>query len=108
MYLSSFIIIFVLSSRPPDLRLDVSCQLRLPSITVCQQLLLIVKQLLVSLGCVLVVWPLNDCVYRASSLAITAIYAFRHIDIVSSCSSWSVWSWFTFNCDCLCWACGSA
>ena len=54
--------------------------------------------------CIFVVGTLNNCVNRACILAVSAINAFCHVDIVASCSSGSIGSWLAFYCYCVCWA----
>lgn len=82
-----------------DLRLDVTRQLRLPSISVGKQLLLVVEQLLVVDSRVFVVRPLHDCIDWTRVLAKAAIDALGHIDIVASGSSGPVRSWLALNRD---------
>lgn len=46
---------------------------------------------------IFVVWSFNDCINWASLLAISAVNAFCHIDIISGCSSRSIRSRLTFD-----------
>src|SRR5713226_10486073 len=57
--------------------------LGLPAVAVRQQLFLVVEQFLAGLGGELEIRPLDDGIDRAGLLAIAAIDAFRHIDIVA-------------------------
>src|ERR1700730_5372834 len=57
--------------------------LGLPTVAVLQQLLLVVEQLLMRLGRELEVRPLVDRIDRTRFLAIAAIDAFRHINVVT-------------------------
>src|ERR1700730_7910608 len=57
--------------------------LGLPTVAVLQQLLLVVEQLLMRLGRELEVRPLDDRIDRTRFLAIAAIDAFRHINVVT-------------------------
>ena len=82
-----------------DLRFDVPGQLRLPSVTVCQQFLLVVEQFLMSNGGVLVIGALDNGINRASFLAEAAIDTFCHVDVVSSSSSGTIGSGLTFDGD---------
>ena len=53
------------------------------------------------LRCKFIVWPLNYCIYGTGLLTKTTINTFGHIYIVTSCSSTTVCSLFSFDCDCL-------
>ena len=53
--------------------------------------------------CILVVWTFNNCVHWACILTVTAIYAFCHVYVVSSRSSWTIWTRFALDCYCVCW-----
>src|SRR5439155_22595498 len=57
--------------------------LGLPAITVRQQLLLVKEQFLVRLGRELEIRPLDDRIDRTGLLAIAAIDALRHVDVVA-------------------------
>src|SRR5689334_11500021 len=54
-----------------------------PAVTVIQQLLLVVEELLPGLGRELEVRPLDDGIHRAGLLAQAAIDALRHVDVVA-------------------------
>ena len=73
-----------LSTRLPVkvVRLNVLGKHILPSISVRQQLLLVVQELLVVLDRELKVRALDNGVDRARLLAVTAVDALRHVDIV--------------------------
>lgn len=58
-------------------------------------------------SCIFVVRALYDSIYWASFLTIPAKYAFCHINVISSCSSWSIRSRLAFDCNSSCWACCS-
>lgn len=47
---------------------------------------------------------LYDCVDRTALLAQATVYAFCHVDIISSSPSTSIFTLFCFNYDGLCWA----
>jgi hypothetical protein len=70
-------------SELADLRLDVARELGLPPVAVGQQFLLAVEELLVVDGGVLVVGSLHDGVHWAGLLAVPAVDALRHVDVVS-------------------------
>jgi hypothetical protein len=70
-----------------------------PFVSVCNQLLLVVKKLFVKEGCVFKIWSFYDSVYRAGFLAETAENALGHIYIIFSCSAGSVRAGLTFNCN---------
>src|SRR6202035_324774 len=55
----------------------------LPAVAVREQLVLVVKQLFASLRGEFEIRPLNDRVDRAGLLAIAAINALRHVDVVA-------------------------
>lgn len=98
----------MLESELPDLRLDVARQLRLPSVPVCQQLLLAVEELLVVDSCVLVVRSFDDGIDWAGILAVPAIDALGHVNVVASGPSGSVWARLALDGDCVGGACSSA
>ena len=83
---------------------DDSSQLRLPLVSVCQQLLLVVQQLLSGLGGVLGVWRLDDSVDWARLLAESAVDALGHVDVVACCAAGSVLALLGLDGDGLCWA----
>lgn len=91
----------MLESELPDLRLDVARQLRLPSVSVGQQLLLAVEELLVVDGRVLVVRALNDGIDWACVLAVPAVDALGHIDVVTRGPPGSVGAWLALDGDCV-------
>src|SRR5579872_913648 len=55
----------------------------LPAVAVREQLFLVVEQLLAGLGGEFEIRPLDDRIDRACLLAIAAIDAFRHVDVVA-------------------------
>lgn len=65
---------------------DVTGELWFPAISVGQQLFLVVEQLFVIDSGVLVVGALHNGVNRTGLLAIPAIYALCHVDIVAGSS----------------------
>jgi hypothetical protein len=103
-------------------RRDTGRQLRLPLVTVRQELLFVVQQLLASLSGVLLVrrciagvsiYPtcspegvltLNNGIDGARLLAETAVDTLGHVDIVSSRSTGAVLTFLSFNGDSLSWA----
>ena len=92
------------ASVVPDLRLNVSGQLRLPSVPVCQQLLLVEEQLLVIYCCVLVVGSFDDGINWAGVLTKSTVNALGHIDIVASSSTGAIRAGLTLNGDGVGWA----
>ena len=64
-------------------RLDISSDLRLPLVSVIEELLLVIQELLVSLGAELEVGPLHDGVHGTCLLAEAAVDALGHVDVVS-------------------------
>merc|ERR1711862_837696 len=83
---------------------NISCNLSLPFVSIVQQLLLVVKQLLVRLRAELKVRSLNNGINRAGLLTESTIDALGHVNIVSCCSSSSICSLLSLYRDCLCWA----
>ena len=77
-------------STSPGLDFHDPSQLRLPFVTVLNQLFLVVEELLVKEGGVLVVGALNDGINRAGLLAETAEDALGHIDVVLSSSTGAI------------------
>lgn len=74
-------------------------QLRLPLVSIRQQLLLIVQQLLPCLSRILRIRSLHDRINRTAFLAEPAVYAFRHINVVPRGPSRAVCTLLGFNCD---------
>ena len=62
---------------------NVSSNLSLPLVSIVQQLLLVVEQLLVGLGGELEVGPLHDGVHGTGLLTEAAVDALGHVDVVS-------------------------
>lgn len=58
--------------------------------------------------CIFIIWPFNDGINWTGFLTISAINAFCHVNIISSCSSRPIRSWLTLNCDSSCWTCSCA
>lgn len=83
---------------------DHSSQLWLPLITIRQQLLLVVQQLLSRLSRVLGVWRLDNGIDWAGLLAETAVDALGHVNVVAGGAAGSVFALFGFDGDGLCWA----
>lgn len=86
-----------------NLRFDVSCKLWLPSVTIFKQFFFTVEKFFMSNGSALKVWSFNDSVDWTSSLTKSTINTLGHVNIVFGSSSWSIWSWLTFNCDSFSW-----
>ena len=84
-------------SSTADLCLDVSSELRLPSIPICQQFLFVVKKLLVILHSEFIVGTLDDRIHRAGFLAKSTIYTFGHVYVIPSSLSTSIRAWLAFN-----------
>src|SRR4051812_80534 len=61
-----------------------------PAVAVREQLFLVVEKLFAGFGGELEIRPLDDRINRASLLAVAAIDAFRHIDIVARGSAAAV------------------
>ena len=80
---------------------NVSCNLSLPFITIVQQLLLVVQQLLVGLSGELKVGALHDGVDGAGLLAESAVDALGHVNVVSRGSPGAVTPLLGLNSDCL-------
>ena len=80
---------------------NVSSNLSLPLVSIIQQLLLVVEQLLVGLGGKLEVGTLHDGVNRAGLLAEAAVDALGHVDVVSGGSPGTVAPLLCLNSDCL-------
>src|SRR5439155_11807990 len=57
--------------------------LGLPAVAVREQFLLVVEQFFARLGGEFEIRPLNDRIDRAGLLAIAAIDAFRHVDVIA-------------------------
>ena len=83
------------------LRLDLhdSSKLRLPFVSVLDQLLLVVEELLVEEGRVLEVGTFDDCINGARLLAEAAKDALGHIDVVLSGSAGAIRPRLRLNCD---------
>jgi len=69
----------------------------LPSVTIGQKLLLIIKQLFVSLRGELIVGALHDGIDGASLLAEAAVNALGHVDIVTGRSATAIGTRFGIN-----------
>mmetsp|Transcript_35132 Transcript_35132/g.56716 ORF Transcript_35132/g.56716 Transcript_35132/m.56716 type:complete len:233 (-) Transcript_35132:122-820(-) len=78
---------------------DVGSDLRLPSVPIGQQLLLVVQKLFVRLCGVLKVGSLHDRIDRARLLAEAAEDALSHIDIVACCTAAAVCARLCLNGD---------
>lgn len=83
-------------------------QLRLPLVTVREQLLLVVKQLFPCLGGVLGVGALDNGVHGARLLAEAAVDALGHVDVVAGCAAGAVGALLGLDGDGLGWADGLA
>ena len=79
---------------------------RFPTVPISEQLGLVVHELFAGLRGKFKIWPLNYGVHRAGLLAIAAVDAFGHVDIVAGCASRSVITWLGFDSDGLGWADG--
>ena len=78
---------------------NVSSNLSLPLVSIVQQLLLVVEQLLVGLGGELEVGPLHDGVNRAGLLAEATEDALGHVDVVLGRTARAIRSRLTLNLD---------
>src|SRR4051812_22473884 len=71
----------------------------LPTVAVREQLFLVVEKLLAGLGGELQIRPLDNRIDRTGLLAIAAIDAFRHVDVVARRPSAAVLARLGFNRD---------
>lgn len=102
-----------------------SRNLRLPLVSICQQLLLVVQKLLSCFSGILGIWSykrlvsgllrrserehtLNNGIDRATLLAETAVNALGHVDVVSRSPPATIHTLFSLDCDSLSWANGLA
>lgn len=83
--------------------LNVCSDLRLPLVTVAEQLLLVVEQLLVRLCGKLKVRSLNDGVDWTCLLAKATVNTLRHVNVITSRSSASIGALFSLDGDRLSW-----
>lgn len=74
-------------------------QLRLPFIPICQQLLLVIQQLLSRFGGILGIRTLDDSIDWTTFLAEAAVDAFSHINVVASGTTRAVLALFGLNSD---------
>lgn len=81
---------------------QVLCNFWFPSIAVRKELFFVIKQFFVSLRCILVVRALDNGIDRTSFLTLSAVYALRHVYVVTCRTSRSVWTRFSLNCNGLC------
>lgn len=88
--------------------LDVRRDLRLPLVSVIEELLFVVEQLFVRFGRELKVGALYDGVYRTRLLAESTVNTFGHVNVVASGSPAAVGSSLRFNGDGLSWTNGFA
>lgn len=72
-----------MQSSCPNQSFNVSSQLRLPSVSVIQKLLLVIMQLLVIDCCIFVVRAFDDGIDRTGLLTVSTVYALCHIDVVA-------------------------
>src|SRR5215469_2186473 len=72
---------------------------RLPAVAVGQQLLFVVEELLMGLGSELEIRPLDDRIDRTGLLAIAAIDALCHVDVVACRSAAAVLARLGLDCD---------
>ena len=89
---------------PSDVSLSVWCirschssQLRLPLVSITQQLFLVVQQLFSCLRRILCIRALHDCVHRTRLLAVAAVDALGHVNVVSCRPPAAVLSLFGFD-----------
>src|SRR5204862_1117135 len=73
--------------------------LGLPAVAIREQLFLVVEELLARLGGEFEIRALDDGINRAGLLAIAAIYAFRHIDVVAGRAATAILAWFRLDRD---------
>lgn len=86
-------------SKVSDLGLDVAGQLRLPSVSIRKQSLLVVEQLFMIDCGVLVVGALDNSIYGAGLLAEATVNALCHINIVASSSPRTIRAGLAFDGD---------
>src|SRR3954447_11797439 len=70
-----------------------------PAVAVREKPFLVIEKLFAGFGGKLEIRPLDDRIDRASLLAVAAINAFRHIDIVARRTSAAVLARLGFDCD---------
>lgn len=97
----------MLWSKVSDLGLDVTGQLRLPSVSVGEKSLLVEKELFMSDHGILIVRTFDYSIDWTSFLAETAVDAFSHVDVIASSSSRTIRTRLTFDCDGIGWASSS-
>src|SRR5256714_4010293 len=73
--------------------------LGLPAVAIREQLFLVVEELLARLGGEFEIRALDDRIDRACLLAIAAIDAFRHIDVVAGRAATAILAWFRLDRD---------
>lgn len=78
--------------------LNVGGNLGLPLVTVIQQLLLVVEQLLARLGGKLEVGAFDNGIDWTGLLTEATVYAFCHVDIVARRPPTAVWAFFRLDC----------
>ena len=86
-------------SKVSDLGLDVAGQLRLPSVSIRKQSLLVVEQLFMIDCGVFVVGAFDNSIYGAGLLAEAAVNAFCHINVVASSSPRTIRAGLAFDGD---------
>lgn len=83
--------------------LNVCSDLRLPLVTVAEQLFLVVEQLLVCLCGKLKVRSLNDGINWTCLLAKATVNTLRHVNVITSRSSAAIGALFSLDSDRLSW-----
>lgn len=83
---------------------DITCDFRLPSITVKEQFLFIVKKLLVGFCGIFEIRSLDYGINRTGLLAIPAENTFSEIDVITRGSPSAIATYFCFYCNGLRWA----
>src|SRR5207248_11048192 len=73
--------------------------LGLPAVAIREQLFHVVEELLARLGGEFEIRALDDRIDRAGLLAIAAIDAFRHIDVVAGRAATAILAWFRLDRD---------
>ncbi|EDK41018.2 conserved hypothetical protein [Meyerozyma guilliermondii ATCC 6260] len=99
---SSLIRLFYLSVW--SVSINTVLQFLLPLITILQQLLLIIQQLLSGLGRILHIWRLHDGIHGTRFSTVATVDTLGHVNVVLVGSSQSIGTFFCLDGDGLCWA----
>lgn len=87
---------------------NITCNFRLPSITIKEQFFFIVKKFLVGFCGIFEIGPLDYGVDGTGLLAVTAENTFCEVDVITRSSPRAVATHFRLDCNGLCRACGLA